>query len=759
MSCSKTMSVASRSQYYSGFDPRQFSNCALWLDAADRDSVTFSSGSNVTIWKDKSGNARDASAIGVPTWGTGPTGRRGMVFNGTNNFTGSNTNTTVNLTAFMVMDMSSTAVNNARALSLAVSGQGDFGSNGWFSAIQRNESLQQIRSFRNFNSLSTVDISYNVPFIASVYVATPTHILYRNGNAGGTGSLASGSFNYTQYGIANYPDYIGVARMTGTVYEVLLYNQALSSNDRQSVEGYLAWKWGLNSALLSNHIYRRAPNVTHPFNPTDLGSNLALWLDAADATSALRSGANASNWLDKSGNNRHFQIFDEVTIVPYVTSTPRDAYMNFINPGPGGQAAEFDISDISGLAINRTFSIFVVERRTSSQSTNYFIAGNGSFSGNSNLHIGYRNNTTVTLAFYANDLDVTIPTYAANSNTRIWGFNYTGLSQEIYANGSILGSRANSQNLLASGTAIMGYNNIGFNNYLGEIREVVWCTPAVTTAQRQQVEGYLAWKWGRVADLSTTHPFKLYYPLASSFNPLVLSNCVLWLDAADQSTIALSGSSVTSVSDKSGGGITLTTQGTSSLLTLVNRINGRQTLYFNNSAGNSVYLQGTLSRLLTGSFFVVWQAATQLSTAFRPLYAWQSAGGLNFPVFGYTNVANTVAPYTTNIGAGTPTNTVSAGTNYLMFYSWTGTTTNVGVNGATPTAGTQSAYASTSSTFTVMAELGSTTLATTGYIGEMVFYSRVLTATERQAVEGYLAWKWGTTTTLPTAHPYKTTRP
>jgi hypothetical protein len=240
----------------------------------------------------------------------------------------------------------------------------------------------------------------------------------------------------------------------------------------------------------------------------------------------------------------------------------------------------------------------------------------------------------------------------------------------------------------------------------------------------------------------------------SGFNPTVIPSCVLWVDAADTSTITLSGSSVTAVRDKAQN-ITLTTQGTSSLLTLSNSINSTQTLHFNNSAGNSVYLRGTLSNLTTGSFFVVWRAAAQLSADFRALYAWQSQGGLNFPVFGYVNSLTVVAPYTTFVGAGTPTNTVTAGTNYLTFYSWTGTTTNVGFNGATPTAGTQSAYSSSSSVFTIMGELGASLATCTGFIGEMIFYNTVLSGQQRQQVEGYLAHKWGLTSNLPGSHPYK----
>jgi hypothetical protein len=42
-----------------------------------------------------------------------------------------------------------------------------------------------------------------------------------------------------------------------------------------------------------------------------------------------------------------------------------------------------------------------------------------------------------------------------------------------------------------------------------------------------------------------------------------------------------------------------------------------------------------------------------------------------------------------------------------------------------------------------------------GGISEFMYYNKVLSNTEIQQVEGYLAWKWGLQTNLPTLHPYR----
>ncbi len=45
----------------------------------------------------------------------------------------------------------------------------------------------------------------------------------------------------------------------GRMMEVLIYDSALSTTNRQNVEGYLAWKWGLVSKLPAGHPYKSAP--------------------------------------------------------------------------------------------------------------------------------------------------------------------------------------------------------------------------------------------------------------------------------------------------------------------------------------------------------------------------------------------------------------------------------------------------------------------------------------------------------------------
>jgi hypothetical protein len=46
-----------------------------------------------------------------------------------------------------------------------------------------------------------------------------------------------------------------------------------------------------------------------------------------------------------------------------------------------------------------------------------------------------------------------------------------------------------------------------------------------------------------------------------------------------------------------------------------------------------------------------------------------------------------------------------------------------------------------------------------GKIGEIIFYNRAVSSVQRQAIEGYLAHKWGLSSSLPATHPYKNVVP
>lgn len=139
----------------------------------------------------------------------------------------------------------------------------------------------------------------------------------------------------------------------------------------------------------------------------------------------------------------------------------------------------------------------------------------------------------------------------------------------------------------------------------------------------------------------------------------------------------------------------------------------------------------------------------------------------NYIVFPYMN-GTTPRGYVTNQG-GAGVGSIDAVTSTLVENS---VTTNFNIIVASIASGNQSIFnngtLTSSNTVTMSSSAASDPLFIGGFgngesylgnLGEMLIFSRQLTTSERQKVEGYLAWKWGVQTSLPTNHPYYNARP
>jgi type IV pilus assembly protein PilA len=74
---------------------------------------------------------------------------------------------------------------------------------------------------------------------------------------------------------------------TAAVGEVLVFNRTLTTTERTQTEAYLGSKWGIS--------------VSGGATPV-MATGASLWLDAADASSVVLSGADVIGWTDKSGS-------------------------------------------------------------------------------------------------------------------------------------------------------------------------------------------------------------------------------------------------------------------------------------------------------------------------------------------------------------------------------------------------------------------------------------------------------------------------
>jgi hypothetical protein len=107
-----------------------------------------------------------------------------------------------------------------------------------------------------FSFSSTVITS---PFVfSSVSMSDGINTLLVNGTEAYTVSegisIASGTLIYLGYGV-NSPLLSLSQGYNGYIFEYLIYPYGVSSVERQKIEGYLAWKWGIQGSLPQAHPY------------------------------------------------------------------------------------------------------------------------------------------------------------------------------------------------------------------------------------------------------------------------------------------------------------------------------------------------------------------------------------------------------------------------------------------------------------------------------------------------------------------------
>ena len=375
-----------------------------------------------------------------------------------------------------------------------------------------------------------------------------------------------------------------------------------------------------------------------------------------------------------------------------------------------------------------------------------------------------------------------------NSGAGLWFSNWT---DDFYINGttnngSNVVSTMSSPFLISfsknSAVSITGYQvgadrTIGGREWKGHFGEVIAFGTKLPDTTRQKVEGYLAHKWGLTSTLPGSHPYKsskplgwnpslqasenleasaesvgvgkegfygttisgltagetYYYRLRSQgrINPKSVSgaNLKLWLDASKLST------SDATWNDLSGNGNHAAKNGSPSVV--ANAQNGLSVMHY---TGNG---QRHKFNMITDIRTVFWVISID--------QAYSSSG------FRYVLSDSSKHPHWHNNNNGklfwghSNTHVRNASTRL------NGTT----VNGSNTNQPTSLSILSVKTTGDVHADQfgydrSITSRQWIGKLGELIIYNSDLSDSDIVKVEGYLAHKWGLTSTLPSTHAYKT---
>jgi len=737
------------------FLPTQIAGCQLWLDAADSSTITGTS--PVTAWADKSGNGNNATPISGATPTLSNINGVPAIVPGGGGFTGSITSGTPTLSYFGVAVFDSETYGSMA--SLAGPGYADVGTISGCALFNRSGNENLLYCTRaDSNTSPNLALASNAVFLASVvFNSTNTTVAYLNGGTS-TSTMAgrSQSFGYTQFCIGSrlFGTTPSAPYWTGRYGEIIIYNAALSTSQRNQVEQYLGQKWKIAVANAPSPGSYLIP-TNRPFYPTDI-SGCQLWLDGGDRSSMTFSGGTntITQWNDKSGNGNN----GIATGSPALTQTGingRQAVTAAVGTcflGPISMTGQS--LTCFGVATTDVTLPNVRSPRADQRLVSLANGTNPDYQSNGMIPLFNQDSTSTIAAWSYNYGPGTLASNPIVTGTPFMAVSrLDGTTASLWFNGSAgtLASSSFSSSVTATKYGIGNQANPTIEYWSGFIGEVILFNTALSTSQRQQVEQYLAQKWGLVANLPTGHPGKLMPAFSTGFTPKSLTGMRWWVDGMDTSTMTFSsGSNITEWRDKSGNAYHAT------------GVNSPQKLSsggvsFNSASSQRFSMSVPYSN--TNTMFMV--ASPVPSTTDSMYYIGQNNPNYCGAMFvgGYnSSYVASFYPANPSVG-GSPSQipVLSAGLPTTPFLVSSVKTAAVSAVGYYNGSGAYSQGDTATAGPTFWDNVGA---ASQGYnhltanIYELIFFSVALTNSQRQQVEGYLAWKWGLQSSLPSTHAY-----
>ena len=722
-----------------GFDPRSVPGCQLWLDAADRSTITLS-GSKVTQWNDKSGNGYNftqSTSGNQPTYSVASLNTQNTI-----TFTAANNTYLLGTASTNFIGTNSLSMYGVFKTNNATSGSSVFakalygGASGRILYGYRDPGTPGMIVFANSDGIAhDIPDTYTPGAWRMVGFVSDrsgwTNITYQNGVVAATKTITAdtttnltngfpmlvGAYNNSSGG-ANPPQ--ADRYLDGAVGELIIFSAALTTVQRQQVEGYLAHKWGLAG-------YAAVTPLSIP--------GCQLWLDAGDS-STITGTTTVTEWRDKSGNARHLGVGSGTTSYSSNAIQLTNSYMFVTSP--------VDLTKVT---------VFIVAKTTGGNNQPIFLGRpNTNINRDSLEGFGIYMDGTSAIRYYGGEEGRNVSFATNTSNTTIFSFQTIGtavsgkMSGVLQSSATLLYTRTSTAQGFSIGAEWLGvsYGNITAN---ASLYELIVFNSDVTPAQRQGIEDYLSTKWFSPS-IPSTHPFFAVKPHLLTFRPTDLPGCAVWLDAADSSTITGT-SSITAWRDKSGNGNNAVFTGTNPSYTPTNK-------YVETSNLNQEFsVPGTIFNTVGGSLFIVYadkQENTQngmlfaISAGYSPYFFDQclyrsdgysyALGGVDVPGNTFKTLMNTK-------------NTIIHSTNYVYNSENYTVTVNGIVFPFTSTIGSRVVIPSGSLVFS-----GGWGGAANIKFNEILFFNSILTTGQRQQVEGYLAHKWGLST-LPSTHSFK----
>lgn len=247
------------------------------------------------------------------------------------------------------------------------------------------------------------------------------------------------------------------------------------------------------------------------FSPFSL-NGLQFWFDASDRTTQINSGTQILTWRDKSGNG--YNASGTLGTVPTLNS----GALNSLNTLTFNGTNQF-YTLVNNFDIGNNNNIFACVVNIAVQGTPIVrtILGKGVVPAPSFAINAFYNSVSFPGQAQYNYYPVNnVFTNAINSFTGLssgWNiivYTVTSGFQSLYANGTLSSTNnVSALQIYATGLTYLGKNGSDETSYYNsDIAEILMIFDNPNTLRRQQIEGYLAWKWGLQGNLPASHPYK-----------------------------------------------------------------------------------------------------------------------------------------------------------------------------------------------------------------------------------------------------------
>lgn len=261
------------------------------------------------------------------------------------------------------------------------------------------------------------------------------------------------------------------------------------------------------------------------WTPARLGDALAAWFDAGDAATITLNGSTVSQWQDKSGTLRHIAQAAAANQPTYqatglnsrptvffdgadwlFTATP-GALLRNVSGGSITAVARYPIVP-AGPGVTVAVQTPISNVRLNLSMNTSGLLGSGARRLDTDTATGSTASTAQTLNTPV--IHGTIADYAGNSIQLFTDGN--AATAGTYSSGGGSSSNTDAGALLV-GSATSDFGLTAQNPGTVSVSEVVVTNGTTSAADRQRIEGYLAWKWGLTANLPVGHPYRNTPPI------------------------------------------------------------------------------------------------------------------------------------------------------------------------------------------------------------------------------------------------------